>query len=164
VPAVGDFEAAVPAWRATLGTLREVIRQEVLADQLRALVGPSPQRVLDVGCGQGTQAIRLASLGHDVTGLDPSADLLAELDGTPVRAVHGSGEDAAVLTPGPFDLLCCHGVLMYLTDPLPLLQAVTEVAAPRRSAVAAGPQRTRSRYARRTAGQHRSNGGRVRPA
>ncbi|MCF6477017.1 hypothetical protein FAF44_53325, partial [Nonomuraea sp. MG754425] len=33
---------------------------------------PSPCRVLDVGSGQGTQALRMAARGHHVTALDAS--------------------------------------------------------------------------------------------
>src|SRR5436189_3673250 len=71
------FAAGEDRWRARLGTLRQVVRQEVVARQLEDhLPGAPPRRVLDVGCGQGTQALRLAGRGHPVTGLDSSARLL----------------------------------------------------------------------------------------
>jgi len=135
------FGAAVPAWLRGLGRLRDVVRQEVLRGQLAGLPQlAAPARVLDVGCGQGTQALYLARAGHQVTGLDPAAELLgrfaADLSAEPaqvtarVRLVEGSGERAAELTSGPFDLVACHGVLMYLADPGPLLRALTAVAAP----------------------------------
>ena len=34
-------------------------------------------RVLDVGMGQGTQALRLARAGHQVTGLEQDATMVA---------------------------------------------------------------------------------------
>ncbi|PZS33668.1 MAG: hypothetical protein DLM58_07305 [Pseudonocardiales bacterium] len=72
------FSAGVAGWLDSLGQLRDVVRQEVLAAQLSELAGMSgaPLRVLDIGCGQGTQAMRLARDGHEVTGLDPSQELL----------------------------------------------------------------------------------------
>src|SRR5262249_2380324 len=39
-------------------------------DLLSELVGPPPQLVLDVGCGTGFLALRLAELGHIVAGID----------------------------------------------------------------------------------------------
>lgn len=136
------FAPAVERWLDGLGGIRDVVRQEVLAAQLAELVAqrsPEPLAVLDAGCGQGTQALRLARAGHRVTGLDSSATLLgrfadavarepADVAGR-VRLVQGAGEDAARLAPGPYGLLLCQGVLMYLDDPFPLLTGLTEVAA-----------------------------------
>lgn len=53
-----------------------------MGDQLTETVlslGSGGCRVLGVGCGQGTQSLRLARQGHRVVGLDSSADLLARL-------------------------------------------------------------------------------------
>jgi len=38
----------------------------------------SPQRVLDVGCGTGTIGLLFAEMGHQVTGIDLSGEMLAE--------------------------------------------------------------------------------------
>jgi S-adenosylmethionine-dependent methyltransferase len=124
-----------------IGRLRDVVRQEVLRSQLAGLsqLSGGPARVLDVGCGQGTQAVYLARAGHDVTGLDSSDELLARcadsLAGEPpevaarVRLVRGPGERAPDLVSGTFGLVLCHGVLMYLSDPVPVLTALSQVAA-----------------------------------
>lgn len=135
------FAPAVAAWNSRLGTLRQVVRQELVARQLARVLPKPPDRVLDIGCGQGTQLLRLAHLGYDVTGLDASPDLLARLDADlaaappevreRVRTVRGDAEDAARLFPaGGFDTVLCHGVLMYFDDPLPLLRAIRTVTAP----------------------------------
>ena len=138
---MGSF-AGEQRWAESLGLLREVVRQELVSRQLSELLtarNADAARVLDVGCGQGTQALTLARAGHHVTGLDVSTELLARFEQTlrdeppEVRArvhlVEGAGEDAATLTPGPYDVLLCHGVLMYLDDVAPILQAMTAVAA-----------------------------------
>jgi hypothetical protein len=46
-----------------------------------------------------------------------------------VRLVQGAGEAAADLVTGPFELVLCHGVLMYLDDIGPMLAALSAVAA-----------------------------------
>ena len=40
--------------------------------RLRALLPTPPARILDAGCGPGLYAVRLAALGHHVTGVDVS--------------------------------------------------------------------------------------------
>jgi 2-polyprenyl-3-methyl-5-hydroxy-6-metoxy-1,4-benzoquinol methylase len=91
--------------------------------------------VLDVGCGQGTEALRSADAGYEVTGLDPSEDLLERFASersrrpTEIRAsvhlVRGVGEAAPELTTGPFDLVLCDGVVMHLDDFGPMLAALS---------------------------------------
>jgi SAM-dependent methyltransferase len=128
-------------WQARLGKLRDVVRQELVARQLAAELGPRPVRIIDLGCGQGTQAVRLARRGHEVTGVDASADLLArfeqDLAAEPaevrarVRVERGLIEDWAE-RPGvsPAEAVLCHGVLMYAADPDPVLRAVAGLTAP----------------------------------
>ena len=140
-PIPNTFAEGVPGWLGELGRLRDVVRQEVLAGQLADLAASigAPLRILDVGCGQGTQAIRLARAGHYLTGLDPSPELLdrfrvdlgVEDDAVRdhVRLVAGGGEDAPTLVGGGFDLVLCHGVLMYLDEPAPILAALARCAA-----------------------------------
>ncbi len=41
-----------------------------------AQIGAAPRRVLDLGCGTGVFAVRMARLGHAVTGVDPAAAML----------------------------------------------------------------------------------------
>ncbi|OKI35895.1 methyltransferase [Streptomyces sp. TSRI0281] len=98
-------------------------------------------RVLDVGMGQGTQALRLARAGHSVTGLEADADMLraaretlsAEPEGIRerVRLIEGDGRDTGVhFLPGSFDLVLCHGVLMYVQEPDPILAGLARMLAP----------------------------------
>lgn len=138
----GKFAAGEERWRAGLGTLRQIVRQEVMARQLAAhLPDLPPRRVLDIGCGQGTQALTLARRGHLVTGLDSSPRLLGDFRaalaaepaeaGDRVRLVQGEAEAVASLfAPSAFDAVLCQGVLMYLPDPGPLLDAIAQVVAP----------------------------------
>jgi S-adenosylmethionine-dependent methyltransferase len=123
-----------------------VVRQELVSRQLdEQIAGRYPVgqrlRVLDVGMGQGTQALRLARLGHQVTGLEQDATMIAAareaLSGEPegirerMRIIEGDGrETGAHFLPGSFDVVLCHGVLMYVQEPDPLLAGLARVLAP----------------------------------
>ncbi|MEV5243553.1 methyltransferase domain-containing protein [Streptomyces cinnamoneus] len=98
-------------------------------------------RVLDVGPGQGTQALRLARAGHEVTGLESDPRMVAALrealaaepEGIRerVRIIEGDGRDTgAHFLPGTFDIVLCHGVLMYVPEPDPMLAGLARVLAP----------------------------------
>jgi S-adenosylmethionine-dependent methyltransferase len=138
----GSFAAGEQEWRTHLGTLRQVVRQELVARQLADhLPDQAPLRVLDIGCGQGTQALLLARRGHAVTGLDSSARLLidfqAALEAEPaevsdrIHLVQGEATEVGrLLPPSSFDAVLCHGVLMYFPDPLPVLDGIARVTAP----------------------------------
>ncbi|WP_197287455.1 class I SAM-dependent methyltransferase [Streptomyces apocyni] len=130
----------------SLGGLRDVVRQELLARQLDEQIAarfPVGQRlrVLDVGTGQGTQALRLARAGHQVTGVESDPAMLAvvrealatEPEGIRkrVRLIEGDGRETGVhFTPGAFDVVLCHGVLMYVDEPDAMLAGLARVLAP----------------------------------
>lgn len=93
-------------------------------------------RVLDLGGGTGGQAVRIASLGHDVTVVDPSLDALAALDrragdagvADRLRAVQGDAEGLGqVVEAGSVDLVVCHGVLEVVDDPEAALAGIAAV-------------------------------------
>ncbi|MEW2059499.1 methyltransferase domain-containing protein [Streptomyces sp. NPDC007002] len=98
-------------------------------------------RVLDVGTGRGARALRLARAGHSVTGLESDAEMLvsarASLASEPegirerVRLIEGDGRDTGVhFLPGSFDVVLCHGVLMYVEEPDPMLAGLARMLAP----------------------------------
>jgi S-adenosylmethionine-dependent methyltransferase len=137
-----SFERGVGSWQRGLGKVRDAVRQELVARQLAGhLPGPGRRRtVLDAGCGQGTQAIRLARAGYDVTAIDVSEELLS--------LARETAENAAGVAPtrlrfervdlldlpgayaGRFDVVCCHGVLMYLASLASGIEPVVGAARP----------------------------------
>ncbi|WP_327684673.1 methyltransferase domain-containing protein [Streptomyces sp. NBC_00467] len=122
------------------------MRQELVARQLdEQIAGRFPVgqrlRILDVGMGQGTQALRLARAGHSVTGLESDAEMVATARQTLAtepegirerfRLIEGDGrETGAHFLPGAFDVVLCHGVLMYVQEPDAMLAGLARVLAP----------------------------------
>ena len=87
---------------------------------------------LDVGCGTGAIAVRLARLGLHVTLLDASEAMLdfaeraAREAGVTERIAlkHGDATQFANLFPaGSFDLILCHNILEYVDDPCAVLRS-----------------------------------------
>ena len=119
---VNSFCDVEDVWSERLGNLRNVVRQHVVHRQLMDHVAAA-KSALDVGCGQGTQAIELAARGIHVTGVDPSRPLLDKLTATALErgvfaeTMQGTLDDLDHLAAGrTFDLVLAHGLLMYLDD------------------------------------------------
>jgi SAM-dependent methyltransferase len=122
-------------------TVKGQVRTYVLHQQLLRHLPEPPAAVLDVGGGAAHQSLPLARLGHHVTVLDPSEAMLAKADqrlrAEPddvrrrVRLVRADGENAVEAVGGEtFPVVLCHGVLMYLQQPEPLLDALCRCTAP----------------------------------
>ncbi|MHB8450987.1 MAG: class I SAM-dependent methyltransferase [Mycobacteriales bacterium] len=95
----------------------------------------TPGRVLDVGCGEGADAIWLASLGWDVTALDVSAVALkraaghARDAGHAIRWVH-AGIAEAMLPPASFDLVSAQYPALLRTPDATAERALLAAVAP----------------------------------
>jgi len=100
--------------------------QDFLPQSTRSLLA------LDIGCGTGAIAVRLARLGLHVTLLDESLPMLdfaeraAREAGVTERIAlkHGNATQFANLFPAAsFDVILCHNVLEYVDDPCAVLRS-----------------------------------------
>src|SRR6266851_1186967 len=81
-------------------------------------------RGLDLGCGTGATAVRLARLGIGMTMLDIAKRTAREagVDGR-IALNHGDAAQVANLFPaGSFDVVLCHNILEYVDDPVAVLR------------------------------------------
>ncbi|GAA4994380.1 methyltransferase domain-containing protein [Yinghuangia aomiensis] len=121
-------------------TLRGALRHALVTRALLSHLPHGSCSVLDIGGGTGEQAIALARAGHTVTVLDPDPAMVDqardrasdEPEETVARITLtvGPGELALDLVGDGYDAVLCHGVLMYVDDPEPLLQTLVAAAAP----------------------------------
>jgi SAM-dependent methyltransferase len=107
-----------------------------LQEFLRLPQPPQSLCALDLGCGTGAIAVRLARLGVHVTLVDSSSTMLdianhaAREAGVAAKIVlkHGdAAEMANLFRPGSFDVVLCHNILEYVDDPGAVLHAAAQV-------------------------------------
>ena len=137
-----SFDKAMSNWKAyqdaPWGKLRYRVAQVNLERHLGQF-GQRPLTILDVGGGNGADAIYLAQQGHTVTVVDFSAEMLAQ--GRQLAEGNGvadkiSFQQAAVEDLGDlfsepaFDLLLCHNVLQYVEDVTAVLHALNRLLHP----------------------------------
>jgi len=114
--AAWDAEAATFDAEADHGLLDPRVR-EAWEGLLAGALGPGPLRVADLGCGTGSLSLLLHDMGHTVTGLDLSPQMLerARAKAPAVRFVEG---DAARpdLPGADFDAVVGRHILWALPD------------------------------------------------
>jgi SAM-dependent methyltransferase len=89
---------------------------------------PPPARVLDVGCGTGVLAQRLAGRGYDVVGLDPSKGMLEVMHrrAPELEAVAGSATEIP-FAEGEFDLALSVAAMHHIAEPAAVRRALEEM-------------------------------------
>ncbi len=124
---------------------RDGVRSSLLWDVLRevasartAETGRTALDIVDVGGGTGGLAVPFASLGHNVTVVDPSPDALAAAQrraaeaGARLTAVQGEAASLdTVAGEAAADLVICHNVLEYVDSPADAMTAIARVLRPR---------------------------------
>ncbi|MEV4124188.1 methyltransferase domain-containing protein [Nocardia sp. NPDC049707] len=136
---VSEFDRHLDAFRRYQETPWGRLRYEQVATNLARHLPHRPLRVLDVGGGNGLDALHLAALGHHVTIVDTSQASLdeaitlagsngcAELLETRLADIEAL---AGVAAEGSFDVVLAHNVLQYVPGRAEVLAAMVSVLAP----------------------------------
>src|SRR5208283_4946761 len=123
------FQSGANKYAAYLETPEGRLRSDLAFANLHdflPLQAEQPLRALDLGCGTGATAVRLARLGIHVTAVDCSAAMLdiaqrAAFEGGVAEKIvvkHGEAAELASLFPArSFDVILCHNILEYVDDP-----------------------------------------------
>jgi len=133
------FQSGANQYAAYLKTPEGRLRSDLAFANLQDSLAPQVKTslfALDLGCGTGATAVRLARLGIHVTLVDSSPAMLdmakrtTRETGVTDRVVVQQG-DAAQLSdlfhPRSFDVILCHNILEYCDDPTAVLRGAARV-------------------------------------
>lgn len=139
---MADPESALlQSWHLNASSWIEVVRtgaiesRQQVTDQaiLLAVLGRQPQRVLDLGCGEGWLLRELDKRGFQAVGVDGDATLVEAARAAGSASVHlASYEalvDATVDIGHDYDLICANFALLH-QDIIPLLAAMNGLLVP----------------------------------
>lgn len=130
----GSWQHNAQAWiqavrSGAIESRRQVTDQAILL----ALMGRQPQRVLDLGCGEGWLLRALAERGIQATGVDGDATLVEAARGAGSAPVHLASyaqlAEAQVDVGHGYDVVCANFALLH-QDIIPLLCALHGLLAP----------------------------------
>jgi ubiquinone/menaquinone biosynthesis C-methylase UbiE len=136
--AIWDAKAAF--WDSLHGDAGNRFHRAFVSPSVESLLALQPgERLLDIACGNGAMARRLATLGGQVTAVDFSAALIdkararGQSSGAPIdyRVADATDEAGLVaLGEGAFDALTCTMALMDMPVIAPLYQAARRLLRP----------------------------------
>jgi S-adenosylmethionine-dependent methyltransferase len=110
------------------------IRYEIVSQQVLSARSSNDLDILDLGGGYGLQAIIFASIGHTVTVVDSDSEMLnigekllkkhsLEVSEN-IKFINNDILDFLQSDTKKYDVICCHSVLMYLDNPLNVLNYI----------------------------------------
>ena len=117
---VARISSLIQRWQGGLG---------LRTPPLRALPGPAPGRLLDVGCGRGDLGAYLIARGWRVTGIEPSANAVEAARARGLDARRGTLDDVELET-GAYDAAVFRHSLEHVIDPVEALRRVREALRP----------------------------------
>jgi len=128
------FQSGAKKYAVYLGTPEGRLRSDLAFANLEDFLpvqGKDLLCALDLGCGTGATAVRLARLGFHVTLLDSSSAMLdiakraareAEVTDKVVMRQGDATQLADLFDTRSFDLILCHNILEYCQDPRSVLR------------------------------------------
>ena len=125
-----NFNDLTPRFKRNIyDSLKGILRLRILERDFSQWISATPQHWLDVGAGQGQFALMLASMGHRVTLVDISSDMLAEAKEaftaaglfTQVEFICCPLQEMHNYIDAQFDGVTCHAVMEWLQEPCTLL-------------------------------------------
>jgi SAM-dependent methyltransferase len=120
------WDSSADAWIATMGEAGDWGRRAVLDPVMLDLVRGFSGAALDIGCGEGRFVRMLGAAGFAVSGIDPTARLIAAAqDKHPEGDYHVCGAEALPFADAAFDLCVSY---LSLIDIEQLDQAIAEAA------------------------------------
>ena len=132
-PALEGLPDAYGDWRrSTLGRITDPLEERLLLDRIGPVRG---LRILDVGCGDGVLATRLAQDGARVTGLDASPAMIAaarrraKAAGVEIDLVEGDS-GGLPFPAGHFDRVVSVATLCFVDNPRPTIRDMVRVLKP----------------------------------
>jgi S-adenosylmethionine-dependent methyltransferase len=133
------FRAGAEKYASYLATREGRLRMDLTFLNLQEFLPAENRgslRALDVGCGTGAMAVRLAQLGLHVTVVDSSFEMLEIAEG----AVRKAGLEEKVVfenstaeelgnsfVAGSFGVILCHNLLEYVDDPTSVLAGIASL-------------------------------------
>lgn len=139
---VASFDQIGDQFLAYYTSTQGAVRERVVQHNLSGLLPDQSLSVLDVGCGEGRDARWLAGQGHTVTAIDPSEKMLiaardqtkkslAAKDRVRLRFIRCDTAGAVKkFDRHSFDLITCHGVIMYQDNDRHFVSQLAQLLAP----------------------------------
>jgi S-adenosylmethionine-dependent methyltransferase len=120
------------------GTIRLHILWKDLITTIPTIESGGPFKILDAGAGMGQLALRLAKLGHEVVLCDISEEMLEharenierECPDGKVRIIHSSIQELQNKLDEQFDIVLCHAVLEWQSEPRVTVKGVSMFVKP----------------------------------
>lgn len=115
--------------------LRDPLVRNAWIEQLRSWLLPHPASILDIGCGTGSLSLLIATLGHQVTGIDFSPAMIAHAE----AKAQAAGQTVAFqlmdatnpqFEKHQFDQILCRHLLWMFPDLASVLQRWVELLRP----------------------------------